>query len=54
MLQVLRKLVLHFTMASYASILLFSEMEFGAKLNDGQFVDLQGFCKAVSIPVCSR
>ena len=36
-------------MASYASILLLSKVEFAAKLKDCQFVDLQGFCKAVSI-----
>ena len=36
-------------MASYASILLLSNLEFAAKLKDCQFVDLHGFCKAVSI-----
>ena len=36
-------------MASYASMLMLSKIEFAAKLKDGQFVDLHGFCKAVSI-----
>ena len=34
---------------TYASLLLLSRVDFIAKLKDGQFSDIQGFCKAVQI-----